>query len=283
MVSGDGGAGRRRRRGLQRVACAGSEPAISAAPFAPVGRAPRGARVLVLGAGIAGLTVAYELQKLGYDCEVLEARARVGGRATTVRRGAVSEEVGPRSGQTCDFDEGQYFNPGPMRIPNTHATTLAYCRELNVPLEMFTTVNEAAYVYRQTVLIPPTAKMRLRELHADWRGITSEMLAKVVAQDSLDICSRRRTRRASSTGCVSKAAWTTTCATAARHAGASVSRQARRSRRRYDRSGLAHAIAADHPFRSLTTEIQMQTPMFQLVGGMDGCRRRWPHACDNPA
>jgi monoamine oxidase len=28
--------------------------------------------------------------------------------------------------------------------------------------------------------------MRLRELHADWRGITSEMLAKVVAQDSLD-------------------------------------------------------------------------------------------------
>ena len=47
-----------------------------------------GVRVLVLGAGIAGLTVAYELGKAGYDCRVLEARPRPGGRVFTVRRGA---------------------------------------------------------------------------------------------------------------------------------------------------------------------------------------------------
>ena len=72
----------------------------------------------------------------------------MGGRACTVRRGVVSEEVAPTDGQKCEFDDGQYFNPGPMRIPNTHVTTLGYCRELNVPLEMFTSVNEAAYVHQ---------------------------------------------------------------------------------------------------------------------------------------
>ena len=53
-----------------------------------------GVRVLVLGAGLAGMTVAYELGKVGYDCRILEGRARPGGRVFTVRRGTVSEEEG---------------------------------------------------------------------------------------------------------------------------------------------------------------------------------------------
>src|SRR5436190_4094684 len=40
---------------------------------------PANAKVLVLGAGISGLVVAYELGRLGYDFRVLEARDRVGG------------------------------------------------------------------------------------------------------------------------------------------------------------------------------------------------------------
>src|SRR5688572_12525611 len=72
-----------------------------------------GVRVVILGAGLAGMTVAYELGKVGYDCRVLEARARSGGRVFTVRRGTVSEEDGP--GQTAAFDDGLYFNAGPMR------------------------------------------------------------------------------------------------------------------------------------------------------------------------
>src|SRR5262245_51849694 len=43
----------------------------------------RGVRVVILGAGIAGLTAAYELGKGGYDCVVLEARERAGGRSWT--------------------------------------------------------------------------------------------------------------------------------------------------------------------------------------------------------
>ena len=43
--------------------------------------------VAVIGAGMAGLSAAYELGKAGYDCAVLEARDRVGGRSWTIRRG----------------------------------------------------------------------------------------------------------------------------------------------------------------------------------------------------
>src|ERR1700722_9372791 len=40
---------------------------------------PRNAKVLILGAGPSGITVGYELSKLGYDFHILEARDRVGG------------------------------------------------------------------------------------------------------------------------------------------------------------------------------------------------------------
>ncbi|GIK75480.1 MAG: amine oxidase [Chloroflexota bacterium] len=44
-----------------------------------------GRSVLVIGAGIAGLSAARELQRLGYTVTVLEARERIGGRVWTVR------------------------------------------------------------------------------------------------------------------------------------------------------------------------------------------------------
>ena len=42
-------------------------------------------KVVVLGAGLAGLAAAYELDRSGYDVTVLEARSRPGGRVRTVR------------------------------------------------------------------------------------------------------------------------------------------------------------------------------------------------------
>jgi monoamine oxidase len=44
-----------------------------------------GTRVIVAGAGLAGLCCAYELQRAGYDVRVLEAQSRVGGRVLTAR------------------------------------------------------------------------------------------------------------------------------------------------------------------------------------------------------
>ncbi len=143
-----------------------------------------GIRVLVLGAGLAGLTVAYELGKVGYDCRVLEARARPGGRVFTVRRGTVSEEDG--SSQTAAFDDGLYFNAGPMRISHHHETTLAYCRELQVPVEVFVADSESAYLYQTRSSTLAGRRIRLREARADFDGYIAELLSKALSQAQLD-------------------------------------------------------------------------------------------------
>jgi monoamine oxidase len=52
-----------------------------------------GTRVVILGAGIAGMVAALELGKAGYECRVLEARSRPGGRNWTLRGGDTVEEV----------------------------------------------------------------------------------------------------------------------------------------------------------------------------------------------
>ncbi len=44
-------------------------------------------KVVILGAGLAGLAVAYELERAGYDCSIIEASKRVGGRVLTLRHG----------------------------------------------------------------------------------------------------------------------------------------------------------------------------------------------------
>src|SRR6516164_5570542 len=72
----------------------------------------KGTKVVVLGAGIAGLVAAYELRKAGFDCTVIEARDRPGGRNWTVRRGTAIEFT-DGTVQRCTFDEGLYFNAGP--------------------------------------------------------------------------------------------------------------------------------------------------------------------------
>lgn len=145
------------------------------------GRAGRRRRVVILGGGLAGLCAAYELQRLGYACTVLEARARPGGRCWTVRGGDAETETGnPR--QVCAFAPGHHLNAGPMRIPHHHTTTLGYCREFDVPLTTFTNFNEAAYIVRNG-----RPRMRIREVVADLSGYTSELLAKVVKRGELDL------------------------------------------------------------------------------------------------
>src|SRR6201994_997546 len=72
---------------------------------------PKGASVLVLGAGLAGMTTALELRNAGYKVKILEFNNRAGGRNWTLRGGDSFTELGGHS-QTCEFDEGLYINPG---------------------------------------------------------------------------------------------------------------------------------------------------------------------------
>jgi monoamine oxidase len=107
---------------------------------------PKGASVLILGAGIAGLVAALELHKIGYQVQVLEYNDRAGGRCWSLRGGDRFTELGGFE-QTCDFDKDLYFNPGPWRIPYHHRGILDYCKRLGVKLEPFIQVNYNAYLH----------------------------------------------------------------------------------------------------------------------------------------
>src|SRR5258706_2945327 len=72
----------------------------------------KGASVLIIGAGLAGLVAAYELKKAGYRVQVLEYNDRVGGRCWTLRGGDAYTELGGLT-QRCDIEKGLYFNPDP--------------------------------------------------------------------------------------------------------------------------------------------------------------------------
>ncbi len=163
--------------GKPSAALAAEEPVTPAGTRSAGGKRPR---VLILGAGLCGMSAAYELGKLGYECELFEARGRAGGRCWTVRGGDRQTEVGGPE-QTARFADGFYMNPGPARIPGHHTTTLAYCKEFGVQLEVFNNVNEAAYY-----LVKGLPRVRLREARADLRGYVDELLAKAVRRDALD-------------------------------------------------------------------------------------------------
>src|SRR6478609_4504389 len=87
--------------------------------FALLRTSGAGPSVIILGAGIAGLVSAYELQRAGYRVTVLEARDRVGGRAWTIRGGDRIVQTG-RPDQLARFGKGLYFNAGAARIPSSH-------------------------------------------------------------------------------------------------------------------------------------------------------------------
>lgn len=83
-------------------------------------RAPK--RLLILGAGLAGLSAAYELQAAGHDVTILEARTRAGGRVVTLRE---------------PFPDGLYTEVGATRISDLHDWVLKYTSAFRLTLEPF--------------------------------------------------------------------------------------------------------------------------------------------------
>jgi len=145
-----------------------------------------GTKVLILGAGLSGMTAAYELGLRGYDCQILEARPFAGGRCQSARAGFTTTEV-DGSTRTCNFDEGQYFNHGPWRIPSYHHAVFHYVRKFGVPMEIMVQENDLGYVQFDNADGPLAGRrVRKREIKADMRGYTAELLAKLADQGALN-------------------------------------------------------------------------------------------------
>ncbi len=143
-----------------------------------------GRSVVILGAGIAGMTAALEMKKLGYSCTLLEAQASAGGRNKTLRAGDVVNEID--SSQMCQFDldNNLYFNAGPSRIAHHHEFLLGYCREFGIALETFTNINHGAWLHSPNAFNgqPQIAK----QVMADTRGNIARLLATAINQNALD-------------------------------------------------------------------------------------------------
>src|SRR3954462_11689094 len=154
--------------GLLPVAARAAQPLLTASG--------KSKKVLILGAGISGLTSAYELSKKGYDVQILEASFRAGGRNMTVRNGDRIDETGYP--QICNFDKDPdlYFNCGPARIPGHHVNLLHYCKELDVELEPFINDNRNAWVQDDAMF--GGKPVRAREYMADTRGFVAELMSK---------------------------------------------------------------------------------------------------------
>lgn len=146
-----------------------------------------GKTVLILGAGIAGLTAAYELTRAGFKCSVLEAQPHAGGRNLTIRHGSVISEESAEHGTTeqkCEFDEGLYVNLGPGRIPYHHRRMLHYCSELGVPLEIYVIQTTANFFHvKDSFGGQPLVRRRINN---DADAYIGELLTKAVMQGSLD-------------------------------------------------------------------------------------------------
>ncbi|MBE9062462.1 FAD-dependent oxidoreductase [cf. Phormidesmis sp. LEGE 11477] len=88
-------------------------------------------KVVILGAGMAGLCAAYELEKHGHSCVILEAeRSHVGGRVRTLR-----------------FGDSLYGEVGASQIAKSHDLTHHYVNECELQLRSSVTGNPDAYYY----------------------------------------------------------------------------------------------------------------------------------------
>lgn len=103
-------------------------------------------KVIIVGAGLAGLSAGYELHKAGHQVEILESQQRVGGRIYTLRE---------------PFAPGLYGEAGAMRIPRAHLLTLAYIEKFGLQTQDFVMGNPQAYVHIGGV------KRRMADAHVD--------------------------------------------------------------------------------------------------------------------
>ncbi len=121
-------------------------------------------KVVIIGAGLAGLSAAYELSQAGHDVTVLEARTRPGGRVYTMR------------GQ---FADGLYAEAGATNIFDVHHWTIKYAGLFGVALDPVTSPAGAPIFHvkgKRIVIKPNTPVDWPVQLRADEQGLTRGQL-----------------------------------------------------------------------------------------------------------
>ena len=93
-----------RRRFLRTSAVAAAGAAAAPLVFPRAARAAETMRVVILGAGTAGLTCAYRLQQAGVHATILEASPRVGGRMYSLQNFFHDDQVAELGGELIDTD-----------------------------------------------------------------------------------------------------------------------------------------------------------------------------------
>ncbi|MCX7976569.1 MAG: FAD-dependent oxidoreductase, partial [Bellilinea sp.] len=89
-------------------------------------------KIIIAGAGMAGLVAGIELKRAGHQVLIIEAQQRVGGRILTLRH---------------PFSDGLYAEAGAMRIPTNHYLTLAYINKFGLNTIPFINHNPSAYLF----------------------------------------------------------------------------------------------------------------------------------------
>ena len=97
------------------VAVATITPLVTARVFSSAPESDR--RVLIIGAGLAGLSCAYELKQAGFDVILLEARTRPGGRVRTYRD---------------PFADGLYAEMGAEYVDSSDTSARKYCKKFGL-------------------------------------------------------------------------------------------------------------------------------------------------------
>lgn len=153
-------------------------PAVACSDLQLAQGSGSGTRVVILGAGIAGMTAAHELSKAGYDCRIIEARSRAGGRVWTLRAGDRLDEVGSSQTVAWHAERDTYFNAGAARLPHHHQGILSYCRQFGVALEPFVNDNRGGLIHNDGAF--GGRPQSRRRIQADMRGAIAALAARSV-------------------------------------------------------------------------------------------------------
>ncbi|MFN0079625.1 MAG: flavin monoamine oxidase family protein [Prosthecobacter sp.] len=181
-----------RREFLRLLTLASAAPLTAAPLLAQVDAAVKPGKplkIIIAGAGLAGLCAAYELEKRGHQCVILEADgSHIGGRVRTLR-----------------LQDGLYGEAGAMRVPESHQITRHYLKELGVALRPFVSTNDNAWCHlrghrarlKDLDTLKPHFALTERERKmspADlWKAAVVSRLEKLSAAEKSDLLAARMT------------------------------------------------------------------------------------------